>query len=135
MGNIYAQEKDSFHLFLGGKKYKKTNVYLLYQTNEEDKKIIDKDNIEFYIGIERFFHDKKKHSIDTLSHADFVKLKITDIKDLKNLEYAIYKKILQEEKLNIPQPPNHNILNVYILEAATKCRFIKYEVNWVFSAY
>lgn len=135
LSNVYSQENDFFSLLRDGKKHKKTTVYLLYRTNEENKKIPNKDNIEFYISAERFFCNKHNYSIDTISYTDFTKLKITDIKDLKSLEYSVYKKALEEEKINIPQPPNHNILNVYILEPSDSCKFIKYRVNWVFSTH
>ena len=127
-------DRDYYTLVKNGEKYLKPIKYVLF-SNEKDEKIISNNSKEviFNIGKQSFKYIKNIDKIDTCSILALQKIKISSIKQLFEEEYKEHQRKLKLEKVKFPPPPNHYNLKIFMIEKIINNKFIKYEVDWIYS--
>lgn len=126
-----SQQSDYFTLYKGGKKYDKIVGYIMI--NDNVAKVIDNDSLEvFHIKSSILKHNRRFHSESICTEEDIQFFTINSLDELGLKELQELKLRLEEEGIkNYPNPMNHKILKIYLLENIGDNRFRKVEVEWV----
>ena len=129
--SILAQNKNLYSLEKNGKLYPKIIRYIML--NKGEKNIHDSNTIFFNIDRQRFKHIKTKHKIDTCSNLVLKKIKIVTTNQLVKDEYEEHLDKTKLEGINMPPPLDHYNSKVFIIEGIVNKKFVKYEVDWIYS--
>ena len=76
---------------------------------------------------------RTRHKIDTCSILKLKRIKIVTINQLIKDEFEEHLDKTKKENINMPPPLNHYNSRVFIIEKIPEEKFIKYEVNWIYS--
>ena len=128
---VLAQETYCYSLEKNGEKYPKIVRYILL--NEGEKIMYDDNTFFFNIDKQKFKHIKNIHKTDTCSYSTLKKIKTVTTSQLIKDEYTEHLKRSKENGEKIPVPFNHYNSRVFIIEKLSPEKFIKYEVDWIFS--
>ncbi|MET2986450.1 hypothetical protein [Aureibaculum conchae] len=127
----FAQNKHYYSLEKGGKEYPK--IIRFVELGGGEKFLDDSKNIVFNIDNQRFKYFDKKHKIDTCSNFSLQKHKIITIKQLIKDEYEEHLNKTKKEGIKMPPPLNHYNSRVFVIEKINEEKYIKYEVEWIYS--
>jgi len=76
---------------------------------------------------------RTRHKIDTCSILKLKRIKIVTINQLIKDEFEEHLDKTKKENINMPPPLNHYNSRVFIIEKIPEEKFIKHEVNWIYS--
>lgn len=128
---LLAQTKKYYSLEKNGKEYPKIIRYVML--NNGEKIFHDSISIFFNIDKQRFKFMRTRHKIDTCSILKLKRIKIVTINQLIKDEFEEHLDKTKKENINMPPPLNHYNSRVFIIEKILEEKFIKYEVNWIYS--
>jgi hypothetical protein len=128
---LLAQTKKYYSLEKNGKEYPKIIRYVML--NNGEKIFHDSISIFFNIDKQRFKFMRTRHKIDTCSILKLKRIKIVTINQLIKDEFEEHLDKTKKENINMPPPLNHYNSRVFIIEKIPEEKFIKYEVNWIYS--
>ena len=133
--SLNAQVNKSDYFTIEGQKFIKPKKYLLFNSEKDSMKGVDKDKF-FYLGNERFQFLSTKHKVDTCSINCIDELQFIEAAKLSGDEQLYIEKIVKE--LDIwdiralyldPQIELHPYYKVYIVVQSPESN-LKYEVDW-----
>lgn len=136
INQTYAQSnRDYYKVIRDGKKRKKIVGYIMPESAEL-RKVKGKKSIRFYVNKSILEHNPGEHKLDTCSVEEIDKIKLTTLSELGKLELEEHWEAVKEAGIvDLPPPPNHHKLKVYLLEKLDELNYMKYEVEWLYVSY
>lgn len=133
--SVKAQENstDYYQLTEEEIEYPKIVRYVLLDKNGKKVSNDDSNVILFVIYGEQFKYLPEKHHRDTLAAAKLEMIEFSTIEQLKRAEYREHKKRTEQAGIELPPPPKHYNIKVYIVKKLSNENAARYEVDWLYT--